>query len=65
MATLLKVVAEHPRGTGVLPPPPVPSSGDTAGELAAITRKAAQAQRIAEVTDWLGAAKIALQVGST
>ncbi len=55
------------------PPPGGPSGGagitpasagaDAGGELAAITRLAAQAQRVAELADWLGAAKIALQVG--
>ena len=63
-ATLLQTLHQHPRAS--LPVPQgVPNSyqgSQQSQDISVITEGAAYSQTIAELTDWLGSAKIALQV---
>lgn len=60
-ATLLQTLRQHPRASLAVPQG-MADHKDNPQDIAAVTESAAYSQCIAELTDWLGTAKIALQV---
>jgi len=63
-ATLLQILRQHPRAA-IPVPQGIPNSdigSQESQDISVITEGAAYSQSIAELTDWLGSAKIALQV---
>ena len=63
-AVLIQTLRQHPRAS-VPVPEDIPSSGQASQQsqdVALISEGAAYSQCIAELTDWLGSSKIALQV---
>ena len=63
-ATLLQTLHQHPRASLPVPQgiPNSDQSSQQSQDISVITEGAAYSQTIAELTDWLGSAKIALQV---
>ncbi len=63
-ATLLQVLRLHPRASTPVPQgiPNFDQGSQQSQDISVITEGAAYSQSIAELTDWLGSAKIALQV---
>ncbi len=63
-ATLLQVLRLHPRASTPVPQgiPNSDQGSQQSQDISVITEGAAYSQSIAELTDWLGSAKIALQV---
>lgn len=60
-ATLIQTLHQHPRAW-LSVPQGIADHRHNAQDIAAVTESAAFSQCIAELTDWLGSAKIALQV---
>ena len=65
-ATLLQVLCLHPRASTPVPQgiPNSDQGSQQSQDISVITEGAAYSQSIAELTDWLGSAKIALQVST-
>ena len=63
-ATLLQLLRQHPRASTPVPQaiPGTDQANQQGQEVTPIAEGAAYSQSIAELTDWLGCAKIALQV---